>query len=189
MTEMVFLKNKNMVVALQKAQRKGNCMETSSFEDVSLPSSPIPFNVLKEFISLAKMYGDQHLEIHADIYYNNGIFFLDVPGQQVHPDWCEVTESAFSIVQRVEDAVKVCEIHSHHSEPPHPSSQDNESERFPGMIYAIVGHTHKPFPEITIRTFISEEIEWVTLDYNMVFEDPFLSLPFFEMKKVEVVVE
>lgn len=191
MTEIVFLKDKNMVVAFPKAKKKGNnCMETSStLEGVSLSSNQIPFSILRDFISLAKMYGEHSLEIHADIYFANGKYFLDIPGQMVHKYWCEVTESAQSIVERVEDAVKVCEIHSHHSMAPRPSLQDNESERFPGMTYVIVGFTHKTFPEIYIRRFISEIDGYITLPYHLVFEDPFFYLPSYNTLNVEVVIE
>lgn len=186
MTEMVYLKDKNIIVTIQKAKKKGNCMETSSLEGVS--SLSIPFSILKEFISLARFFGEHSLEVHADIYKRNDQYFLDVPKQKVHKYWCEVTEVAYRIATRVEDAVKVCEIHSHHFMKPTPSLQDNESERLPGMVYAIVGCIQKPFPDISVRMFISEEDGFVSLPYNTVFEDPFTTLPIFEMSNFEVVV-
>ncbi|WP_448193011.1 hypothetical protein, partial [Azospirillum sp. sgz301742] len=36
MTEMVYIKDKNIVIPVMKAKKKGNCSETSSFEGVSL---------------------------------------------------------------------------------------------------------------------------------------------------------
>ncbi|MFT9495757.1 MULTISPECIES: hypothetical protein [Bacillota] len=186
MTEMVYLKDKNIVIPVMKAKKKGNCRETSSQEGVSFP---VPFNVLSQFISLARLYAEQSLEIHADIYKSaTGHFFLDVPAQRVHKYWCEVSESSYDIAERVEDAIKVLEIHSHHCMAPLPSTQDNESERLPGMIYAIVGGLQKPLPDITIRCFISEDEGHKPVPFHLVFEDPFKSLPAFDMSKVEVVV-
>lgn len=186
MTEMVYLKDKNIVIPVMKAKKKGNCRKTSSQEGVSFP---IPFKILSQFISLARLYAEQSLEIHADIYRSTtGHFFLDVPAQRVHKYWCEVSESSADIAERVEDAIKVLEIHSHHWMAPLPSTQDNESERLPGMIYAIIGGLQKPLPDITIRQFISEDEGFSQVPFQLVFEDSFTSLPAFDMSKIEVVI-
>lgn len=184
MTEMVFLKDKNIIIPVMKAKKKGNCMETSSSEGVSF--SPIPFSILTDFISVAKMYAEHSLEIHADIYRDSkGQYFLDIPGQQVHKFWCEVTEDARNIAERVGDSIKIVEIHSHHSMAARPSEQDNRSERVPGMIYAIIGRLQNYFPDVFIRTF-SNEYGHVSLPFNLVFQDPFLKVPEFDMTEIEV---
>ncbi|WP_051405140.1 hypothetical protein [Bacillus cihuensis] len=188
-TEIIFLKDKNIILPVQKAKKKGYCSETLSSDSVSRFISKIPFHILRDFIALAKFYGEQKLEIHADIYFQNGSFFLDVPGQDIHEYFTEVTESAINIGTRVEDAIKVMEIHSHHQMAPRPSLQDNLSERVQKRLYAIVGFTNKLLPDITVRAFISEEYGHIELSPLDVFEDPFMHLPSFEDKKVKVVAK
>lgn len=184
MTEMVYIKDKNIVIPVMKAKKKGNCTETSSNEGVS---SLIPFSILRDFIAVARLYAEHSLEVHADIYKGHtGKYFLDIPGQQVHQYYCEVTEDALDIVSRVEDAIKVMEIHSHHKMVARPSQQDDLSERLPGMIYGIVGRTQNAFPDIFIRKFISSTDGHVTLPYSSVFQDPFNQIPDFDMSKIEV---
>lgn len=190
MTEMVYIKDKNIVIPVMKAKKKGNCMGTSSVltEGVSSPSLRIPFSILRDFISLARLYAEYHLEIHGDIYFDKGNnhFFLDVPGQNVHQFWCEVTESEYSIVSRVGDAKKVAEIHSHHHMSPIPSNQDNESEQGLGIIYCIVGRLDRFFPNITIRVFQGQG--WIKLSPFQVFEDPFYTIPSYPSERIEVIV-
>ncbi|WP_374717726.1 hypothetical protein [Neobacillus sp.] len=184
MTEMVYLKEKNIIIPVMKAKKKGNFLRASSLEGVSFR---IPFHILRDFIAIARLYAEQLLEIHADIYMNhNGQFFLDVPPQQVHRYWCAVTEEPSDIALRIGDAIKLMEIHSHHLMKPIPSWQDNMSERVPGMTYVIVGNLQKPFPDITVRRFVSEEVGHISLQYNEVFEDPFFNVPPFDMSKIEV---
>lgn len=189
MTEMVYLKDKNIVIPVMKAKKKGNCLGASSLEDVSFK---IPFRILRDFIAIAQLFAEQSLEIHADVYLDNqGRFFLDIPPQKVHKYWCVVTEEAMDMAMRIGDATKLLEIHSHHHMKPIPSSQDNLSERIPGMTYAIIGclGSNSPFPDITIRRFVSEEIGHIPLNYRDVFEDPFMNLPPFDMSKIEAVVK
>lgn len=184
MTEMVYIKDKNIVIPVMKAKKKGNCTGTSSNEGVS---SLIPFDILRDFIAVARLYAEHSLEVHADIYKDHtGKYFLDIPGQEVHQYYCEVTEDAIDIVGRVEDAIKVMEIHSHHTMVALPSQQDNMSERLPGMIYGIVGRIQKPFPDVFIRKFISPADGHVTLPFSSVFQDPFKQIPEFDMSKIEV---
>ena len=193
MTEMIFLKDKNIVIPVMKAKKKGSMGTPSLMEGVS-SSLPIriPFSILREFISVAKLFGEFSLEVHADIYYfpKTGKFLLDFPAQRVSKYWCEVTESAASIAQRVGmgNSVKIMEIHSHHMLAPVPSVQDDLSERVPGMLYGIIGFTHKVFPEVTIRKYTGSG--WEIVLYRDVFEDPFFSVPpTFQMDKIEVVSE
>lgn len=167
---------------MPKAKKKGNCREASSIDDASSPAYPfpkIPFSILRDFISIARLYGEEFLEIHADIYFNKEkeTYFLDWPSQLVHKYWVEVTEDSASIVERVESAIKVLEIHSHHIMPAKPSHLDNESERLPGMYYAIVGKTHKLFPDIFVRTFVSGDVGHRRVKADEIFESPFFEIP------------
>lgn len=190
MTEMVYIKEKNIVIPFMKAKKKGICMETSSAsaEGVSYPSIRIPFSILRDFIALARLYAENRLELHADIYFdrNQKRFFLDIPGQKVHQFFCEVTESGHSIASRVGDAKKVAEIHSHHLLTPRPSNQDNMSERGLGIIYCIVGKLDKFFPDMTIRMYHGSG--WIQLSPFQVFEDPFHTIPAYPSERVEVAV-
>lgn len=185
-TEIIFLKDKNLIIPTMKAKKKGNCMELSN--DNSFPFPKIPFEILRQFLALAKHFGDKSLEVHADIYYNKEVnrYFLDIPQQTVHTYWVEVTESGWETVERVMDAIKVLEIHSHHGMYPTPSSQDNESERVPGMHYAIIGNTQRYFPDVFLRQFISESVGHRIISFDQVFECPFQELPYFDTNKIEV---
>ncbi|MEK5209853.1 hypothetical protein [Psychrobacillus sp. FSL H8-0510] len=185
-TEIIFLKDKNLIIPTMKAKKKGNCMELSN--DNSFPFPKIPFEILRQFLALAKHFGDKSLEVHADIYYNKEVnrYFLDIPKQTVHTYWVEVTESGRETVERVMDNIKVLEIHSHHGMYPTPSSQDNESERVPGMHYAIVGNTQRYFPDVFLRQFISETVGHRIKSFEQVFECPFTELPSFDMNQIEV---
>lgn len=190
-TEMIFIKGKNIVVPTMKAKKKGASLEnlrTLLNRDVSFPFPLIPFSILSQFISLAKLYGDANLEIHGDIYlcFQSNKYFLDIPKQRVHKLWTEVTEDSFSIAERIMGSVKVLEIHSHHSMRAIPSLQDDISERVPGMHYAIVGLTHNYFPELCVRQFLSEEKGFLPKKCFDIFECPFQELPTFDMNDIEV---
>ena len=187
-TEMVYIKEKNIIVPMMKAKKKGNCESVLSTDSTSLFLSKIPFSILRDFISLAKLYGEEKLEVHGDVYYskNKNEYFLDIPKQSVHQLWTEVTEESLSIVERVQDAIKVLEIHSHHYMRPLPSSQDDESERVPGMHYAIVGYTPDYFPTIFLRQFIAESVGYVRKDLISLFECPFQQLPSFDVNTIQV---
>lgn len=185
-TEIIFLKAKNLIIPTMKAKKKGNCGVLSN--DSTFPFPKIPFSILNSFLSISKLYGELDLEVHGDIYFNKDTkeFFLDIPKQKVNKYWVEVTEDSHDIVERVFDSIKVLEIHSHHFMPPVPSSQDNLSERVPGMHYAIVGYTRKYFPELTVREFVSESFGHRTKNIEDVFESPFLNLPSFNTRMIEV---
>lgn len=193
-TEVVFLKSKNLVIITQKAKKKGaDCREeTLSYDNVSsfspFPFPRIPYSILRDFIAVARFYGEAELEVHADIYLQNGEYFIDFPQQYVHKYWVQVIESSVDIIARVEDAVKVLEIHSHHNMQPFPSSQDNQSERVPGRYYAIVGNTQKFFPDITVRKFMTDEYGHKNLSPEFIFENPFHKIPAFNENAFEVCV-
>ncbi len=189
-TDIIFIASKNIVVPTMKAKKKGNCEETLLTSSVS--SFPkIPFDLLRDFISLAQFYGAIDLEVHGDIYYNlnSHSYFLDIPKQRVHPYWVEVTETSQELAERLLDAVKVLEIHSHHSMPPRPSKQDNRSERVPGMHYAIVGHTERFFPDVTLRQFLSDERGYSKKKIDFLFDSPFERLVSFSTKDIEVAAQ
>jgi hypothetical protein len=190
-TEIVFIKQKNIVIPTMKAKKKGNCSEEELSNDSSssiIGNHKIPFSILRDFISIAKLYGELSLEVHGDIYWDlqKKKFFLDIPGQLVNRYWVEITEDAQDIVERVEDAIKVLEIHSHHSMIARPSEQDNASERVPGMLYAIVGKVNQFFPELFVRQFLSEERGHIKLNPERIFEYPFFDLADFDVNKIEV---
>lgn len=188
-TEIIYLKDKNIVVPTMKAKKKGNCGEVLSSDSTSPFSIKIPFAILRDFIALAKLYGKPRLEVHGDIYFkpSDRSYFLDIPEQRIHCYWTEVTESSYSIAERIQlDAIKVAEIHSHHEMRPLPSVQDNESERIPGMHYIIVGHTDRFFPEVFLRQFISEAAGHIDKKFSSLFEDPFFELPSFDMDGIVV---
>lgn len=186
-TEMIFLAKKNLVIPTMKAKKKGNCRVLPSGDTFPLPK--IPYKILSNFISVAKLYGEHELEVHADIYYQKHTksFILDFPQQNINRYNVEVTESSRELAERFIDATKILEIHSHHLFAVAPSKQDNESERIPGMHYAIVGRINKYFPDLYIRQFILESIGHKEKHMDDIFENPFLELPNYEDSKIEVI--
>lgn len=183
-TEMVFLKKKNLVVPVMKAKAKGSDGVMACHDSLF----PIPFNILNQFITLANFYAQYKLEIHADIYYSTETnqYIIDVPAQTIEQYRTEVTESAWSIANRIEGAIKLVEIHSHHEMRPNPSSLDNRSERVPGMVYAIVGNTNEYFPRMTARQFLDEVNGHMQLHPKDVFDSPFDQMPAFDLEGIEV---
>ncbi len=179
-TEMVYIKKKNMVLAVAKAKKKGLC-ESSTSED-SLPSiKKIPFELLTKFVALShKIYDEKKCECHADIYMDldKQDFFMDVPEQVATRTLVQVTEDALSIAERLCDIrfVKVMEIHSHHIMSPTPSQQDNESERQENIIYVIVGDIYNVFPTLTARYFFNGR--HYSLNPNQLFAKPISCLEF-----------
>lgn len=194
--DIVYLEKQNIICPYPKAKKKGallsdcevDCRYSSTVNGKSgWNLSKIPFRILQEFLGIASIMAEQKLEVHADIYYcpERLMFFMDVPKQRVHKYWVEVNETSQVIAERVGGATKVLEIHSHHTLEPFPSQQDNESERFPGMVYVIVGNMQNFFPDITIRQFISEEAGHMKMDIDEVFIRPFTELPLFEYMNIE----
>lgn len=186
-TDVVFLKKKNIIVIVMKAKPKGAPNQDRNHFRSSL--YPLPFTLLQQFIAIAKEYGEHSLEVHGDIYYmtNTQQYVLDIPSQRVEKYQVEVTETIFDLADRFSDGMKLLEIHSHHTMPPAPSSLDNQSERSPGMCYAIIGHTQKFFPDMTARMFVNEEIGHESLNLADLFETPFSELPEYDLHKIEVV--
>ena len=188
-SEIVFIPEKNLIIPMVKAKKKG-CTEAEVLlsNDSTFAFPKIPFSILQDFISLAKLYSEEHLEVHADVYYqtDTDTYFLDVPKQVVHEYWVEVTEDIHTIARRVLDAVKVLEIHSHHHMLAIPSKLDNASERVPGMYYAIVGNMNRFFPDVFIRQFISEEVGHKLHQVSELFECPFQQLPTYDSNAIEV---
>ncbi|WP_121616768.1 hypothetical protein [Virgibacillus halodenitrificans] len=179
LTSLVFFEKKNIVVPVLQARKKGaNVTKEESLTDSSF-SSPlrIPFQLLQNFISIARNYSEHYgTEIHADIYfdYDQEKFFMDFPKQVVHAIWAErieePQETALKFINR--SYRKIMEIHSHHKMAPIPSSTDNESERSP-ILYAIVGRIDSYFPEVTVRTFSPSTQKHIPLKMEQVFEYPF----------------
>lgn len=184
-TEIVFMKAKNLVVPFMKAKAKGSEGIMASRDSFF----PIPFEVLNQFITLANFYTQFELEIHGDIYYNKerNLYFLDVPAQEISRIRTEVTESAWSIAERISDSIKLMEIHSHHTMVAIPSNLDNLSERAPGMVYAILGETKNYFPKLYVRQFLNEENGHIIVHPNDVFETPFVQMPEFNLEGIEVI--
>ncbi|GLO68295.1 MULTISPECIES: hypothetical protein [Oceanobacillus] len=193
--ELVYVKKQNMVSIILKAKKKGNPFydEKESNTD-SFPRSnlKIPFNLLRDFIAIAKMFSDNdQTEVHADIYLNidTGEFIMDIPKQNAHPYWVEVTEEPYETVEKFSGNrhVKCMEIHSHHVMPPFPSSQDDESERAP-IFYAIIGNINEFFPNLTVRTFDIQKGKHIQLNPWSIFESPFSTVSHnYDLSVVEVV--
>ncbi|MDC3424285.1 hypothetical protein NC797_07155 [Aquibacillus sp. 3ASR75-11] len=178
--QLVYIKKKNVVSVILQAKKKGLSVNDESKESHTGPLlsfHKIPFNILREFISISKYYSDEYsTEFHADIYFDLDTqeFFMDIPKQTVHHLWVEVTEDPIDTALKTLEkrCVKCMEIHSHHQMSPSPSLQDDESERAP-ILYAIVGRLDKFFPEITVRTFNIESGLHIKLNPWSIFENPF----------------
>lgn len=191
-TELLFIEKKGVsyIVPTIKAKKKGAELVTN---DTVSAFPLIPYRILGQFIELAKLFAEQHYEVHADIYYNyeSKEFLLDVPGQAVHEYWCKVTESERDIYARIgkslsdgteldeDDLIlltgtcrKVVEIHSHHTMQPIPSAVDNVSETVPTMNYVIVGNIQNDYPSITARRRRKDGQGWDVLDPFNLFERP-----------------
>lgn len=191
--ELVYINRKNIISVILKAKKKGiSSPKESNTDSFAASNRKIPFRILRDFISIAKYFTDSFgSEVHADIFLNvdTGEFFMDIPEQQAHPLWVEVTEDPHTTVEKFMDLrhIKVMEIHSHHNMPPIPSTQDDESERMP-LLYAIVGNIYKFFPDISVRTFDMKRERHINLDPWQIFENPFDTLPSqFDLTVVEVV--
>ena len=201
-TELIYMKEKNMVVVMSKAKKKGNTTETENFKEdeanhydslsfFKSKGCKIPFHVLQEFLHVAKMMGECNLEVHGDIYVNPQTleFTVDFPKQSCHEFWVKVTEESWETVNRMFPLIKVAEIHSHHEMAPIPSPTDNQNECNPGMLYLIVGHIERYFPSITARTFDYHTREHLVINLNEILGDMTSTVDFpsqFDMNKIEV---
>lgn len=188
--QLVYLKKKNIVSIVLQAKKKGNVEESKLDSSVSLKR--IPFALLRDFISISKFFSDRYgTEVHADIFLDkdSDTFFMDIPKQNAHEYWVEVTETPLESAEKAlkGNYIKCMEIHSHHSMAPIPSSQDDESERAP-ILYAIVGNIDRFFPDITVRTFDLKNSQHIELDVWRIFEYPFSQVnPAYDLDVVEVI--
>lgn len=182
MTEMVYIKKKNIVIPIIQAKKKGNCGKDCTEDSFESSSNlkRIPFHILRDFIAIARHFGNIGVEVHADIYFDAACneFFMMVPEQKASKYWVTTIEEPYTTALKLLDkqALKVMEIHSHHYLTPIPSLQDDESERL-GILYAIVGNIGEFFPKITCRTFSLELQKHIPLNPWQVFESPFKHLP------------
>jgi hypothetical protein len=177
-TTLVYVKKKNIIIPMLTAKKKGNvdCMGTSTSVGVSLSNQKIPFQILADFIVLAKDFSDRFgTEVHADIYFDLEVqeFFMDIPKQTVTPVLVTITEPAEETAIRLIDRryMKVMEIHSHHRMSARPSSIDDLNERAP-ILYAIVGRIDQLFPEISVRTFDKRTGKHIPLNPAHIFDNP-----------------
>jgi proteasome lid subunit RPN8/RPN11 len=178
-TEMVYIKNKNMIMAVPKAKRKGLFQEVKESSDSLAPSfNPIPFSILSDFICLSKEYSNQFgVELYGDVYYDltQQEFFMDIPHQLATPLTVERIEDAYVTAMKLQDKkfIKVMEIHSHHKMLAKPSRLDNESERQENILYVIIGRVDNFFPDITVRIFNKKADKHFDINPYKVFESPF----------------
>lgn len=197
-TDMVYIKQKNMVMAVPKAKKKGlnqDCTQnpTASAGGFVFPSK-IPFGILQDFIALSKQFHEKHgTELHGDIYLNleTKEFFMDIPKQIALRTTVERTQDPFVTIQKLDGIpfMKVMEIHSHHEWAPTPSITDDLNERQGNMLYAIVGKVHHFFPELTVRYFNTSLQEHISLNPFMIFDNPFTTVPSqYDTSVVEVYV-
>jgi proteasome lid subunit RPN8/RPN11 len=174
-TEIVYVKKKNLVLAVSKAKKKGCGCSKEQFQP---RKKKIPFHILRHFVAFSRqVYISAGTECHADVYYDYDTddFFIDVPQQQASPVNVEVVESGLSIAERLSEHRyrKIMEVHSHHTMKPYPSSTDDENERGQ-FLYAIVGDLHHFLPAITVRYFDSEKNKHIPLNAETIFESPFV---------------
>lgn len=180
LTSLVYYSKQNIVIPVLQARAKG--AEKESIEDSFSKSTVkrIPFQLIQDFITIARQFSDQHnTEIHADIYYDydRDSFFMDFPKQLVHKYWVKQKESSIETAEKFIDLRyrKVMEIHSHNTMAAIPSMQDNQSERSP-ILYAIVGRIDRFFPEIFLRTYNPGTQSHETLELDKFIEYPFRNI-------------
>lgn len=193
-TDMVYIKQKNMIMAVPKAKKKGLNQESNKSsapaEGFSI-SSKIPFSILRDFVGLSKeIFLKFGTEFHGDIYFNleNKMYFLDIPQQIAYRETVERTEDSMVTALKLIGIpfVKVMEIHSHHEWAPFPSSLDDQSERQGNMLYSIVGRVDQFFPQITTRYFNTDKQEHVSVDPSIIFDNPFDTVIGYDTSVVEV---
>lgn len=195
-TEIVYIENKNILVPIMKAKKKGNIemdeVLPSYDEGTSFRFEKIPFDIFAQFVALAKMFAKSELEVHGDIYYNftSRNFILDIPQQTVHKFWVNPMENELKTLDRVGiDVKKVCEIHSHHFLRAIPSKQDDSSERIPGMFYVIVGNLANGWPQVHVRAFVNDEVGWAIKKFDDIFVSPFTHIPTFDIDNIKIILE
>lgn len=172
-TEIVYVKKKNLVIAVSRAKKKGLYSDCPKGQSPTLPK--IPFSILQEFCSFAwQVYLKKNSECHADVYYDydKNDYFIDFPEQIANAVNVEVVEDAISMAERLSTRRfrKIMEIHSHHRMSPHPSTTDDMNERGP-YLYAIVGNMLDFFPSITLRYYSQEIQSHINLDPHQIFDN------------------
>lgn len=171
------IEKKNIIVPSMMAKKKG--ATPMSNIGVLLMENKIPYSILFSFIKVSNIFNELQKEVHADIYYDfdKKSYFLDIPKQIISTVNVEVIEDPLVTLDRIGvNCAKVMEIHSHHSMPAIPSSQDNQSEQVVGMIYGIVGSLEYGWPTLAIRTY-QGVLQWRKIAFEQVFESPFAELP------------
>lgn len=147
----------------------------------SLPK--IPFPLLEEFISLARLYAyEVHTEVFAEIYWNEDTkeYKLFIPKQLAKRE-VVIPQEAY-----ITDLVKVMEIHSHHFWEAIPSSIDDEadSKSTRGILFGIIGKIDQLFPDIYVRAYVDGE--FIPVNAADIFESPFKKHHFELLPQVEV---
>ena len=176
-TTLVYVEKQDVVIPIMQAKKNGSMDNKEfSFEDSSLKhqKKKIPFQILLDFIHIAKYFSDNHgSEVFANIYFDHDTeeFFMDIPSQRVSRYLVTITEeaqeTALKLIERRYS--KVMEIHSHHILSPTPSKIDDDNQRAP-ILYAIIGNINGLFPDVLVRTFNKELNEHIIIDSSKVFE-------------------
>lgn len=117
-----------------------------------LPGGEIPRVLLMDFITIAQAISRKYqCEVHGDIYFSKEKgYFMDFPKQKV--SWDIVIPEVNEAMQLT--AMKIMELHSHHSFSAEPSDLDNQSERA-FILYGIIGRIEDIFPEFYVRTCLA----------------------------------
>lgn len=183
LTHIAFVKEKNLIVVMNAAGKKGASASISKapiyWEDGLLFYSNnnnhvrIPESILRQFIAIARGFSDEYkVEVHGDVYYNSekDSFHLHIPPQTAGSIFVEPDMGSMSLEELVHlsDMQKVLEIHSHHIMRAYPSQTDDQSERLQ-IYYAIVGRIDQLSPQIYTRTFDRQKEKHIELDPSLVF--------------------
>ncbi|MGG6447702.1 hypothetical protein [Pseudobacillus badius] len=195
LTHMAFVKEKNMIVVMNAAGKKGASLSSEEhvhskgpvfwkdgllFYSNTQKHLRVPESLLHRFIAIARGFALEHkVEVHGDIYYNPAKkeFFLHIPPQTAGSIFVEPDLEAMDINEMlmISEMQKVMEIHSHHIMKPTPSNTDDASERS-NIYYAIIGNIDRFFPEIFVRSYNTEQNVHIELHPFLVFE-PEVSFP------------
>lgn len=190
LTNMVFINEKNMIVVMNVAGKKGAITTEKTapsiskgavfwnngmlyFSDSKKPLR-IPYDILNKFIAIARGFACVHgVEVHGDVYYSPSSkdFHLHVPPQNTS---AVLVEPSFPTIKDgilLSNMVKVLEIHSHHLLSAFPSTTDDNSER-QEIYYAIIGQVNQFFPQVYTRTFNTKTQKHIEVSPFFVFEVP-----------------
>lgn len=178
LTNVFYVKEKNMLLVINSAGKKGaepkTALQNAVFwndgklylTDDHKPVK-IPYELLDKFIAIARGFAaGYHSEVHADIYFDRNIqeFKMIVPKQTADTYWVETENKTIDIETAllISSMQKIAEIHSHHTMDARPSSQDDSTERAP-LYYVIVGNVNSFMPSVFARTFDVEKQRHVRL--------------------------